>query len=461
MRNENCRVSICDLGGSKVGRGFIADARHVLTCRHVVGLALGHGGTPSNGDRVQVVTNDDAQNVVMEVVKVGGASEDVCALVLIDGGSFAATDCARWAPGLPGAPYFGLGMSREFDGIPLSGKLGAPDSGSLLQFVTADALDNKIEQGSSGAALFKPPDGPMVGMVVSLQQYVSGQIYRADALARFWPGLLPIDAAPDEGFPLLTAPLPFRLPVDKMIREVDRWPQKTRLATKIDAGDLLNVGGFVVAAFAALADDLPFECAQALRQRAFAKHLGNLASDSDKAIPCYFGLRDVVGDGTEAPGNLLALLAEALGAPSPRLDSVRAALHDTLTPLAIVLTGRIEDLDSLTPEVMRACADVLRQVAIPDEDQPVALFIVIRARLRADLPDIRQRLGELGSWYVALPPLSQILDTDVTNWAMKRLGENRQGQDARDRIAQVLAQRSGGREEFSLGDLKTWFSAVD
>ena len=202
MRNERCRVRIVDASGRRVGCGFVADRETVLTCLHVAEYALG-GRAPVPSDRIGIITDAGAA-LSMEIVKLGSETADVCALKRCDGQRFAATDCALWARGSPGAEYTGLGTTAEVDEINLSGQLGPMAPGEVEQLVTARDSDTKIDPGCSGAALFKVPDGPLIGMVTDWQQDRSGRIYCAEALARFWPSFKPYDAAAAEPFPMLT-----------------------------------------------------------------------------------------------------------------------------------------------------------------------------------------------------------------------------------------------------------------
>ena len=459
MRNDNCRVTIIHSNGKPMARGFIADQSHVLTCWHNIKMCLGR--PPEIGDEVEVETNS-ARRLRMRVIKPGDETNDVCSLGRADGGLFALTDCALWRRGASGTRYYGLGMSKNFANTPLSGELKSTLAGGRLQLVTGLGLDNRVEPGCSGAALFEEPDGPLLGMVTTYQQDTSGTIYAAESLAQFWPTLARFDAASTEALPSLFAISAEIPPVRVIIRDVDRTSQKLTFRRAIEDGKLLTSTGFVIAGFAALYDDLPDACVDGLYHWAISPMMRKLAPDSTKTVePSRLSLRDVIGDGTEVRANLLDLLRNCLNAPSSAIEDVRTALRTTLTPLTLVLNAVAKDLDQLTPDVVRACGNAIRELAIPEEDQPVAVFIYVLAQEAGSLPDIKARLADIDIWCVPLKPLEPIRVNEVTNWTAEHYLDSAESSRARDKISDIIAANCGGRQEFRLKELKSWLSTVN
>lgn len=456
MRNDNCRVTIIHRNGMPMARGFIADRRHILTCLHNIELCLGR--SPAIGDSVEIETNFN-QRLWMRVVKLGDTGHDVCALERTDSNRFALTDCALWRRGAEGTPYYGLGMTQNFANTALSGRLMAMQPGGKLQLIQASGSDNRVEPGCSGAALFEERDGPLLGMVTTYQQSAAGCIYTAAALAEFWPTLAPFDAAPTEAFPSLLPARSQTLPVSLFIREVDRMAQKTKLGLAIENGGLLTRNGFVIAGFVALGEDLPEASVDGLFHWTIAPIIRKLAPDSTKVTePRRLALRDVIGDGTQVRETLLFNLKDCLDAPTSNIEDVRAALRATLTPLTLSLNAVERDLDLLTPAVVRECGAVMRELAIPEDDQPVAVLIYVLAQNEAALPDIRSRLADIDVWCVPLQPLEPIRLTDIGNWTAKHYRDLAERDHASDKINAIIQNAAGGRQEFRLKELKIWLN---
>ena len=458
MRNERCRVRIVEASGRRVGCGFIADREHVLTCRHVVQYILGDNSLVL-GTHVRIIT-DGGLALVTEVVKLGAGTNDVCALKRCDGQRFEPTDCALWTRGEPGAEYTGLGTTAEVDAINLNGWLGPMAAGEVEQLVSARDADNKIDEGCSGAALFKVPDGPLVGMVTDFQQDRGGRIYCAEALAWFWPGLKPYDAAAAEAFPLLTAVQPSAVPIGDLIREVDRTPQRTTLALAVEANMLLTQGGFVIALFSGIADDLPQECAHALSDSLFRKIVAAMAPDSGrKVLPRFWPIGDLIIEGLNPAATLLTLLGGELGAGGSSITAVRMALQRNLTPLAINVMAGSADLDRIDDGVVKAWADTLAALAMPESQQPVVMFIDLTLASDAVTGQVTTAFDSVDRpWFVTLPVLSLISLAHVTSWTTNRISDDPGGRRARDIILSRVASRSDGRPNFRLRELKTWLS---
>lgn len=459
-RNNQCRVTVAASGGPSFGRGFIADSGHVITCKHVVEYYLKAAGKPlAIGGIVEIMT-DDGKVLNTSVIKLGNDKQDICVLGRTDAGRFDDTECALWTRGKPGDEYVGLGMSAKFEDIGLSGTIKIDASGGQLQMVTAEDNDNRIEPGSSGAALFLPQDGAMIGMVAEYQQGKSGKIYSAEALAEFWPSFKPADATPNEPFPQLTRELPQQVPFYKLFREVDRSMQKGVLRTAIQTRQLLTESGFFAAEFVATDADLPFDFVNALCDTTFARIMLRLGPDSTKGvIPHLWALYEAIGEAPDAALPLRMLLCERLQAESSSIEDLRVALRATMRPLAIVLTAAPGDLAALTPELADAWAVALKQLAMPHDLQPIALFISVAAAAGDNISEIAATITSLGEdWHIVLKPeLSEIRRVDVRNWTQARLLENPAHERELDKIDQIIAANSGGRDTFRLGELKRWF----
>lgn len=463
MRNDKCRVTIIDRAGRAMARGVVADRDHVLTCRHNVEMVTGQ--TASIGNLIDVMPNNgtpDGRPLRMRVVKIGEGDVDVCALARTDSGRFSPIECALWQQGYVGDRFYGLGLTRAYADVALAGELKATKPGGKLRIVRGEGIDSRIEEGCSGAALFLVPDGPLVGMVTQYQQDESGVILDAPALAEFWPGLAAFNARPDDAFPQLV-PSPVRtLPVSRMIRQIDRMPQKMELNDAIETRQLLTEHGFFLAAFAAVEADLPRESAQGLFDWNIAPIMRRLAPSADKSLAALYGsVRNVAGDAVEAGRMLRGILWRHLDAPSTQIEDLRAALRNTQRPLLLVLSAMGAELDLITEEMIRGMGEVMRAIAMPDEGMPVLLLIYVLADNEAALPDISSRLADNHIWCVPLDPLEEIWRGDVIDWADNTFPD----QDVRDvavgTVTKVLDRFAGGRNRFRLKELKDWLNSEE
>jgi hypothetical protein len=462
MRSDQCRIIVHDKDGRAVGCGFIADDMHVITCSHVVESA--QNAPPEPGNCIRISTNT-GEYLDVAVVKHGGAAFDVCVLKRCDAGRFAPTQSALWARGRPGQAFTGLGMNRDYPrGVPLHGTLGAYVMGSSSQFVSAMAKDNRIEQGASGAPLFEvvdprvKSDGPLLGMVTDYQQLMSGVIASAEALAAFWPGLRSFDATPGEALPDLLADAADCVPVDRLLREIDRVPQRRAFKEAIDDG-LLSEQGFLIASLPGVSADLPDRCATVLSVNGLARIMRNVAPDTIKTSICSIKFANLYSNTSKgATSNLLFHLCDKY-LINTDAAALRTCLAQQTVPLSIIVTVSVVDLPRITATMLKAWAKCLGALALPEQNKPLMMFILVVGD-EGD-PAIAQAPllgGARRRWFISLPPLALVGHDDVQTW-MIELPPDAQGRRVRQQIDTILTTKAGARPSFRMKELESWFSA--
>ena len=409
---------------------------------------------------------DAGRLAVLAVVKFGGSGAwvDICALQLSDGEPFAGTDWAHWTSAAPGVEFSGHGVSKEHDrGVPIFGKVVAIGDGGETLIVTAENLDTRIEPGCSGAAAFALPDDPVIGMVATYQQEQTGTLIAARTIAEFWPSFQKSAPPVSLGFPSLTGVQPTTAPdlprLDGMIGEIDRGEQKRDLINAISGRDLFRSPGLVISTFTGNERDLPHVCADFLSQLAFRRLLARIAPDATKTVrPIRARLCDLLDDSDDlAALNLRSAIGEKLGVAGASMSELKRVVASTLVPLPIVVEARPRDLSRTRASTIAAWAKVIDQLARPGKHQPIAMFIIVIVPddTTPDSASIPAPQGH-APYFVALKPLPPIRPDDIDFWAFERFGDEPEGRRTRRRINAMVAERSGGRQEFRLGDVQEW-----
>jgi hypothetical protein len=164
-------VAIHRRDGQIVGSGCLLDAKHILTCRHVVQAALPNVQNPTR-ERVYatLVGFHPARTFDTRVVKVEplpGPQNDLALLRIVDAGNLD-IQMVEFASPLrhSGKSYSVLGFpAGERQGRNVSGKLHAADANGLLQMDRGGALS--VLGGFSGAPVWSPDLKAFIGLVVT------------------------------------------------------------------------------------------------------------------------------------------------------------------------------------------------------------------------------------------------------------------------------------------------------
>jgi WD40 repeat protein len=187
-----------------VGAGFLVDARHVVTCAHVVAAAL---DVPDDGPRPEGIVLVDLPGLVEQLparvredgwVPVIGERGDVAVLVL----EIELLADVGWAPAplrrptnMWGNGFRCYGFPRGVpDGVWAHGQLRGPGGpgGEWVQLEGVQVTGRRVEGGFSGAAVYDVEAGGVVGMVVAEDQLAEAKVawmLPIEVLARAWPPL--------------------------------------------------------------------------------------------------------------------------------------------------------------------------------------------------------------------------------------------------------------------------------
>ncbi|VWX54607.1 trypsin-like peptidase domain-containing protein [Novosphingobium sp. 9U] len=468
MGYEKSRVTLLHGSGLACGRGFVVDARHVVTCVHVVGYAREEQPTRIRLGAAVSIRSDSSDLIACTVARAGGPGNwsDICILERADGGTFAAEEIARWSLAKPGMTFSGLGASAKVSsGVPIYGTIVAIGDHSETLIITAENLDTRIEPGCSGAAVFGVPSGAVLGMVATYQQERTGTLIAAQTIAEYWEAFEQEKPPQPVSFPSLSAPRPPALAAlprfETMIGEIDRIPQRNGLVNALSDRNLFRKGGIVITSIAGCEQDLPDLCAEMLHHVAFQRLIARIAPDTAKRVEPVRGLlRNLLDDDPEeARRNLRSLIATELSVAGAGLGELRKAVAATIVPLPIVLEARPGDMPRVTPAIIAAWADLIEDLARPSRDQPIALFIVARAPDGGDQATaaILAPPGE-APYFVPLKALTPIVLDDVEFWARTRFGSDEDGKRVCEHVTAIVKQRAAGRPDFRLGELNAWLS---
>lgn len=466
MGERAVRINVLNRQGGISGCGFVVGERHAMTCAHVVEYAL-KPASYQVGDTVFIRHDAQARDeapLAMIIEKLGEDGFDACLLRRDDGGAFLPSQTVLWRDGEAGTEYIGLGLSKNYPSISLSGRLKALELRNAIQLVTADDPDNRIEGGSSGAGLFALNDARMLyGMVIEFQGEQSGKIIPGSKLAEFWPELKAFTPPPLEPFPTLRPNIDPDLPVADLIRDVDRIPQRNRLRQAIERHDLLGGVGFLIAEVKGIEADLPDRCSGTLRKEAFQRIFKKIAPDAIKDYHPLFLKFDSVFDAELQEDNLLFALAREVEADSSKPEDIREAYLQELVPQAIVVTLYPHQLAQLPEGTAAGWAQSLRAIAVPEKDKPLALFVLVMLTGEAEAGTLLDGSAE-EPWAVRLPALGALEFDDVDVWCRNKFTDDRAGEIGRNIRSRAEAKgfspvdADGAAAKFRLRELESWLT---
>jgi hypothetical protein len=192
-------------GDVPVGSGFVVGPRHVMTCAHVVGDSAGRRAQLRGLDQapleldvridMPLAPRRFATARIMpgkwrpeSAVPAGEGLDDAVVLELCEGSRL--PDGARTVGKArlvkDDDPIRGLGVSlQQPTGVVIRGTFQGLVS--LNRFhILADAVDEAIRPGCSGAAAWNSARGGIAGMVVEMQQTLTGRVIPVEVLEEFW-----------------------------------------------------------------------------------------------------------------------------------------------------------------------------------------------------------------------------------------------------------------------------------
>lgn len=194
----------------RVGMGFIIGPRHVLTCAHVVGEALGRRAAlyserqaPAAPVRIEFASGDFRDSVETHVAPNGwwpedegildGAGLNDIALLELPAGFDLPADVVAATRGhkpMPDMRVFVHGVTKEDQsGVNFKGALRGGAGGRIT--IHTEGGDGNIEPGYSGAAVLASRG--VIGMIEQRQQNQTAlfipldRLLRADAISNAWP----------------------------------------------------------------------------------------------------------------------------------------------------------------------------------------------------------------------------------------------------------------------------------
>ena len=183
-----------------VGTGFLVGPRHLMTCAHVIGDAL--------GQRNQLFRNPDAPKSEIDLdfpslsgghplkarvlpdkwrPQGGDIPDDIAVLEIVSGAPPRDSSPVRYCREIfPGDQFSAFGVKKGLPGGTwVEGKYNDEIENGRIQ-VTAVHEDQAIREGCSGGAAWNLSRGGLAGMVVEMQTGLQGRIIPVKQLLQVW-----------------------------------------------------------------------------------------------------------------------------------------------------------------------------------------------------------------------------------------------------------------------------------
>jgi hypothetical protein len=433
--------------GEAVGVGFVVGQGLVMTCAHVVAVSLGRAevqfepAKPTEAVEIDFFADPDHSRKKATVVewrprRQSGSGrdepDDVAVLELCLGEQV--PQAAKSAPvGVgceSGDKVRAIGVARNIpDGRGVEGHVGEMLVGRW-SFTTTNA-DVAVREGCSGAAVWAPGRGGVVGMVVEMQQEMTGLFLPLSALRKVWPELR---GGPAVAPSAVAPPRALNQRLTSQIKACDRQDQESYCETALaDRWDLQRRP--LICVIAGVADDMPEVCQDRCQERTLYPRLKKMNVNTGK-----LGIRRKLTwpnqrrfNVDEALDALKSGLRLNIGADDTSAESLRRAYNEGLR--AWIFYSEIDHrwIGEHHTTLMRRWAAFLQELG--QISYPLSHFVLLtldagRWNPSAPSPDAALRgyyrgivKDLLAAEVRALPLLQSLKTRDVEDWLDELAGE--------------------------------------
>jgi hypothetical protein len=417
-----------------VGMGFLLDSRHVMTCAHVVGDALGdktdaraRGPAPAAAETVRLdfvlrPVEDSKDAYRAEVVTwrpKGGKAQpaDVAVLRILGDVPLPPDTTPIWTyPGFHvGEGFFAFGITKNLpEGTNTRGMIIGEVPPDRIE-VMADNAEVAITGGFSGTAIWSAEVSGVIGMAVQSATVTKGLFIPIALLGLVWPGLIKQQSTPAVATASTGRPLRTRLLKD--LYSFDRERQTAAFQTA--AEDFwAKKGSPVVCAIAGVADDLPMR----FRDRCFQHTTHKMWRDNNPQ-PKKIDWFDP-GEWGGVPYALSGLKQQVkseLKATGASVAEIRQACNEGVTPWAFFSVLKEAEFTSLHRDLLVQWIAFWREVGAETLNTPLAVLLIfeLESDSRKDTL-LGQVLREFGTglfdYLRPLPRLHDFSPQDVIDW---------------------------------------------
>jgi hypothetical protein len=421
--------------------GFLVDQRHVMTCAHVIGQALGDDKTDARARGIAPATTETVRLdfIVRPVTKredtyeaevvaaawrpKGGRDEpaDVAVLRILGDAPLPPKSLPVWTytESCVGDGFRAFGITRVLpDGTNTQGKIIGDVSADRIE-VFADDAEVAITNGFSGTAVWNGEGLGVVGMVVEAVGAKKGLFIPITSLDSVWPGLVKQqDRTSTASVSAPARPLGLRLADD--LHTFDRQRQTTAFEKAIEDfwGKKRSP---VICAIEGIADDLPM----LFRDRCTKLTLRNLLGDNDPQLLKIDWSNPAAWGGVP---EALAILKHQVKSELKAIDAspaeIRTRYNKDAIPWAFFSFLKEAELTLLHKNLLREWIAFWREVGDQALSTPLAVLLIFERESSPPSTFLDELFKEFGEGHFdcvrPIPKLHDFPPFEVVDWFIAR-----------------------------------------
>jgi hypothetical protein len=462
-----------------IGVGFLVDPRHVLTCAHVVGDALGDRDGLLNAPapvgrpiRLDFVCKRAAKLADCYVAKVvpaawhpqAGTKRPVDVAVLeIDA---AVPLPPRAAPvrtcrkTYTNDSFSAYGIKEGLgDGTYVEGKFAGELSEDRIE-VVADRADVAIRAGCSGAAVWNMTRRGVAGMIVEMHTETQGRIIPVQLLREVWPGMLEEGDSADVAEQVAGVRRVGRQ-LSQVLHTFDRKLQTADFELALDEfWDAQRSP--VVCGILGIEDDRPILCRDRCLQLSLRERLERIELGGKLPIQKKIDWPDPSRGVPHALARLKQQVRSELKARDASAAEIRKAYNSGVTPWAFFSVLKESDFTAPHRDLLIEWIGFWREIGAEALNKPLAVFFLFKlegvSREPVLLEQVFDGFGTKPFDYVnQLTRLHDFSRDDVMDWLVEKAGElGISSEDLNDRLIPDARKNLNSMSGLRLAMLENW-----
>jgi hypothetical protein len=460
--------------------GFLVDSRHIMTCAHVVGDALGdraawaNAAAPVNetiwfdffvGKPVESPGELCKARVVADAWRPQSGPQkpaDVAVLeidsaVVLPPNAYPIRTCPKT---YVDDSFSALGIKR---GLPQGTYVAGTFNDDLFDGrieVVAKGVDVAIREGCSGAAVWNLSRRGVAGMIVELQSETQGRIILIDSLRELWPHMI------EEGAAAATTTIAGEARLGRRLRQVlhtfDRKLQTADFELALD--DYWDAKRSpVVCGILGIEDDLPFLCRDRCLRLTFRERLERIELGGKPPMEKKVDWPDPQDRGVpHALARLKQQIKSELKARDSSPAEIRKAYNSGVAPWAFFSFLKQAEFTPLHRQLLLEWTGFWREVGAEALNKPLAVLLIFQleggAREGALLEQVYNQFEQEPFDHVSrLTRLHDFPREEVMDWLQEKADELAiSGDDLNDRLMPDARKNLNGTSTLRLSALENW-----
>ncbi len=462
-----------------IGMGFLVDPRHIMTCAHVVGDALGDRETWATGrapvnetiwfEFVCKPADRPSELYKAKVVAAAWRPErgeqpaDVAVLeidsaVVLPPKASVIRTCPKT---YVDDRFTALGIKRGLlEGTYVQGSFTGELFDDRIE-VVADRVDVAIREGCSGAAVWNLTRRGVAGMIVELQSETQGRVVPIDSLRRLWPGMIE-EGDTSAGTETVAGEARLGRRLREVLHTFDRKLQTADFEMALD--DYWDTRKSpVVCGILGIQDDLPILCRDRCLRLTFRERLERVELGGKPPIEKKVDWPDPQDRGVPlALARLKQQIKSELKARDSSAVEIRKAYNAGVAPWAFFSFLKQGEFTPQHRELLIQWIGFWREVGAEALNKPLAVLLIFQleagSRRGVLLEQVFNEFEKEPFDYVSrLTRLHDFPRDDVMDWLQEQAAELAiSSDDLNDKLVPDARKNLDGTSTLRLSALENW-----